>query len=248
MGHTPKIRLDQALLQRGLADTIEESRAIIMAGLVKLAGKRVDKAGVLVAADAQLEVEATARFVSRGGDKLEPALKHFGVSVADRVCIDVGSSTGGFTDCLLQHGASRVYAVDVGKGQLDFGLRNDKRVVVLEGVNARYLDDQIGQLSPRPTLAVMDLSFISLTLVLPALLVVLEQSAQILTLVKPQFELPAEQVSPGGVVPEPELQMAACEKVAGFCRTRGLTVSSPFASTVRGQKAGNQEYFLLIGV
>src|SRR5689334_12063339 len=195
---TGKIRLDVLLADRGLAESREKAQALIIAGQVRVDGVKARKPGQSVAAGARVEVLAPPPYVSRGGLKLAAALDHFDISPSGRVCLDVGASTGGFTDCLLQRGAARVHVVDVGAGQLDWKLRTDSRVVLHERVNARYLRyEDIGE----PVgLAVCDVSFISVTLILPALAPLLQPSAEMVILVKPQFEVGREQVGKGGIV------------------------------------------------
>jgi 23S rRNA (cytidine1920-2'-O)/16S rRNA (cytidine1409-2'-O)-methyltransferase len=203
----------------------------------------VTKAGALVAAEAEIKLKPAPAYVSRGGEKLAGALDHFGVEPAGKVCLDAGASTGGFTQVLLLRGAAKVYAVDVGYGQLDQSLRQDPRVVVLERANIRLLPkDTI----PEPIeLATLDLSFISLTLVIPKILEFLAPGGAILALVKPQFEVGKGKVGKGGVVRDPALQQEAVEKVARAALNLGLTVSPAFPSPLKGPK-GNQEYFLLL--
>ncbi|HTP89247.1 MAG TPA: TlyA family RNA methyltransferase [Bryobacteraceae bacterium] len=235
-----KQRLDQLLVDRALAPSREKARALILAGQVTVDGQRVDKAGASVASDANVEVLQPMRYVGRGGLKLEAALEHFVIDVSGRVAIDVGSSTGGFTDCLLQHGAARVYAIDVGTGQLDWKLRNDPRVIVREQVNARYLDP--GDFPERMDLAVCDVSFISVTMILPVLPPLLKPDAAMVILVKPQFELERHQVGKGGIVREPELHAIACRRVADAVTALGFT-SDAIPSPVMGAE-GNQEFLL----
>ena len=187
-----------------------------------------------------MEVEAPARYVGRGGEKLEAALRHFAVDVAGRVCLDVGASTGGFTDCLLQHGASRVYALDVGRGQLHWKLRKDVRVVVIEGVNARYL--RAGDLPETPTMATVDVSFISLEKVLPAVTAILAPDADLITLIKPQFEAGRHEVRRGGVVRDSAVREAVVARVRAFGEeTLGLEWRGVYESPIRGP-AGNVEF------
>jgi 23S rRNA (cytidine1920-2'-O)/16S rRNA (cytidine1409-2'-O)-methyltransferase len=241
-----KNRLDLLLLAKGLADTRAKAQALIMAGRVCVAGKPVTKAGTLVPVDAAVEVlEPASPYVSRGGDKLAPALDHFGVDPQGKVCLDAGASTGGFTQVLLRRGAAKVYAVDVGYGQLDQSLRQDLRVTVLERTNIRLLPKSA---LPEPVdLASLDLSFISLTLVLPKILEFIRPGGEILALVKPQFEVGKDRVGKGGVVRDPALQQEAVDKVAQAARALGLRVSEGFPSPLKGPK-GNQEYFLHVMV
>ena len=204
-------------------------------------GQRVDKAGALIPSDADIDLRGRSPYVSRGGEKLVHALEHFTLAVKGRVCIDVGSSTGGFTDCLLQRGASRVFAVDVGTGQLDAKLRKDPRVVVMEQTNARALDPRV--FDDQPSLAVVDVSFISLEKVLPAVFGVLAPRSEIVALVKPQFEVGREHVGKGGVVRDPAYHRAAVQRLARYAVLRGWHVLGVTASPLRGPK-GNREFFL----
>jgi len=213
-----------------------------MAGDVSAGGRRIDKPGEQLPHDAELHVRAAARHVSRGGAKLEAALEGFGIEVAGRVCLDAGCSTGGFTDCLLQRGAARVYAVDVGYGQLAWSLRTDPRVVVYERTNIRSL--RASDLDPAPTLVVADLSFVSLRSVLADLVALCARPGELVVLVKPQFELPREQVI-GGVVKDPALRARAVEAVAAAARELGLEVRGPIESPVPGPE-GNRELFLAL--
>jgi 23S rRNA (cytidine1920-2'-O)/16S rRNA (cytidine1409-2'-O)-methyltransferase len=238
-----KTRLDQLLVARGLAKSRAQAQALIMAGRVAVEGLASPKAGALVPEAARVTVKESPPFVSRGGEKLAGALDHFAVSPAGKVALDTGASTGGFTHVLLTRGARRVYAVDVGYGQLDLSLRSDPRVVVLERVNIRYLP---AATIPEPIdLATLDLSFISLTLVLPKILELLRPGGEIVALVKPQFEVGKGQVGKGGVVRDPQLQQAAVQKVAAAAAALGLQVSPAFPSSLKGPK-GNQEYFLYV--
>jgi 23S rRNA (cytidine1920-2'-O)/16S rRNA (cytidine1409-2'-O)-methyltransferase len=233
-------RIDQLLVERGLTGSREKARALILAGSVLVDGQRVDKAGQTVSPDARIELLDSPRYVGRGGLKLEAALVHWAIPVGNKVCLDVGSSTGGFTDCLLQHGAAIVYAVDVGTGQLDWKLRNDPRVVVHEKVNARYLSREE---VPEPVaLAVCDVSFISITMILPALTVLLSGDAEMVILVKPQFELERHQVGKGGIIRDPELHAAACKRVAGAVERFGFTPEI-IPSPILGAE-GNREFLL----
>ncbi len=238
-----KDRLDRALVGRGLAETREKAQALIMAGEVLVNGQKASKPGQLVAADSRLETTARLRYVSRGGLKLEAALRDFGIDVNGFVVGDFGSSTGGFTDCLLQAGAARVHTIDVGTGQLDWRLRNDPRVVVHEGVNARYLT--AGNLAGETVdLAVCDVSFISATMILPAMVKVLKAGpgGQIVVLVKPQFEVGRDQVGKGGIVRDPALHEAACAKVRRSAEELGFATQI-MDSPITGAK-GNKEFLL----
>jgi len=238
-----KTRLDQLLVARGLARSRAQAQALILAGRVQVEGLPAPKAGTLVPDTARISLTEVSPFVSRGGEKLAGALDHFYLSPAGKVALDTGASTGGFTHCLLARGAKKVYAVDVGYGQLDAKLRRDPRVVVLERVNIRRLPPAA---IPEPIdLATLDLSFISLTLVLPKIMEFLAPRGEILALVKPQFEVGKGQVGKGGVVRDPRLQQEAVQKVAAAATALGFQVSPAFPSPLRGPK-GNQEYFLYL--
>jgi 23S rRNA (cytidine1920-2'-O)/16S rRNA (cytidine1409-2'-O)-methyltransferase len=241
-----KVRLDNLLVGRGLADTRAKAQALILAGRVRVDGQLLTKAGTLVPEDAPLELLAPASpYVSRGGEKLAAALDYFGVDPAGLVCLDAGASTGGFSHVLLLRGAARVYAVDVGYGQLHPIVRNDPRVVVAERVNLRLLPREA--IPEAVDLATLDLSFISLTLILPKILEFLKPEGVILALVKPQFEVGKDRVGKGGVVRDLSLQKEAVAQVTRAARSLGLTVSEGFPSPLKGPK-GNQEYFLHIRV
>lgn len=238
-----KIRLDVALVERGLLESREKAARLILAGDVLVDGQRVDKAGALVAPGARLELAARPRFVSRGGDKLVHALATFGILPRGRVAIDVGASTGGFTHCLLEQGAVKVYAVDVGQGQLDARLRADGRVVVMEKTNARNLP--VDSFPEPPDLATVDVSFISLEKVLPAVFGVLTSKGEAVVLVKPQFEVGKGQVGKGGVVRDGSHHRAVISRVARFAVLHGWHVRGASASPLKGPK-GNREFFLLL--
>lgn len=237
---TPRQRIDLLMVARGLADTREKAKALLLAGAVTVNGQRVDKAGALVDETAGIAVAGSMPYVSRGGFKLAGALDHFAIPIAGRVCLDVGSSTGGFTDCLLQRGAARVHCVDVGKSQLHWKLRNDPRVVIHEGLNARFLrPEDIGE---RVQLAVCDVSFISVTLILPVLPPLLDSPRELVVLVKPQFEVGRDQVGRGGIVREPELHDAACARVRAAVEALGMETRL-MASPLPGAE-GNLEFLL----
>lgn len=236
-----RTRLDQLLVERGLLPSREKARAVVLAGLVDVDGTRIDKPGTRVKREAKIELKATERFVSRGGYKLEHAMEEFGVSAVGRVAMDVGASTGGFTDCLLQRGAARVIAVDVGKGQLDWKLRNDPRVVVREGVNFRNLDATSVE---SVSLLVGDLSFISLTLVLPKIRELLAEGGEAVLLVKPQFEVGKGKVGKGGVVRDEALREKSVDGVEDAARAAGFDVLGRTTSPIKGAKKGNVEYLL----
>jgi len=235
-----KSRLDRLLLDRGLAPSREKAQALIMAGEVLVDGRKADKPGQAVAGEIRIEVLAQPPFVSRGGVKLAAALDHFAILVAGRVCLDIGASTGGFTDCLLQRGAARVHAVDVGSGQLDWKIRSDARVVVHEKLNARYLRRE--DLGEPVDLAVCDVSFISVTLILPAVAPLLQPGGEMVILVKPQFEVGKGQVGKGGIVRETELQEAACRRVDEAARQLGFKTGLT-ESPILGAE-GNREFLL----
>lgn len=235
-----KQRLDRLLVERGLAESREKAQALILAGQVRAGDRKAEKPGHLVAADSALEVLAQPPYVSRGGLKLAPALDAFGVRVEGRICLDIGASTGGFTDVLLQRGALRVHAVDVGRGQLDWRLRTDPRVTPHEGVNARYL--RLEDIGERASLAVCDVSFISATLVIPAITGLLTADGEMVILVKPQFEAGRGQVGKGGIVRDPSIRLAACDKVRAAVEFAGFTAAL-MESPLPGAE-GNVEYLL----
>jgi 23S rRNA (cytidine1920-2'-O)/16S rRNA (cytidine1409-2'-O)-methyltransferase len=237
----PAQRLDHAMVDRGLIETRQKAQALIMAGEVLIDGRRAEKAGQMVSLDAQIELTAKPKFVGRGGIKLEAALQGFGIDATGSVCADFGSSTGGFTDCLLQAGAARVHAIDVGSNQLDWRLRNDQRVIVHEGVNARYLEP--ADLGEPVDLAVCDVSFISATLILPAMTKVLKTpTGRIVVLVKPQFEVGKDQVGKGGIVRDPALHKEACAKVRACTEALGFETQL-MESPITGAE-GNKEFLL----
>jgi 23S rRNA (cytidine1920-2'-O)/16S rRNA (cytidine1409-2'-O)-methyltransferase len=233
-------RIDQLLVARNLAESREKAQAMLLAGEVLVNGQRVTKAGAPVDETAAIEVLARMPWVSRGGYKMFGALEHWGIDVTGRICVDVGSSTGGFTDCLLQHGAARVHCVDVGAGQLHWKLRTDPRVVVHEGVNARYLEPSL--IGEPAGLAVCDVSFISVTLILPMLPPLLLPDGEIVVLVKPQFEVGRGQVGRGGIVRDPALHEAVCKKAEDAARMLGFQTSL-MESPLPGAE-GNKEFLL----
>lgn len=236
-------RLDLLLVQRGLAPSRAKAQALILAGQVRVEGALVDKPAALIPAKAAIEVLLPPRYVSRGGEKLEAALKAFVVSPTGKICLDIGASTGGFTDCLLHHGAAKVYAVDVGRGQLHWKLRRDPRVVVKEGLNARYLElEDIGEPVDFVTI---DVSFISLALILPRLVGLVNPEGVVIPLVKPQFEAGREKVR-GGVVRDPRTHREVLERVMEFVeKDLGWSVVDAIPSPLLGPK-GNREFFLKI--
>ena len=235
-----KKRLDVLLAERGLAESRQKAQALIMAGEVFVNQQKVSKAGTAVAEDAEIEVRGKRLpYVSRGGLKLEKALDTFPVSVAGKVCLDTGASTGGFTDCMLQHGAVRVYAVDVGYGQLDYRLRADDRVICLERTNARYLTHE--QIPEEPDFASADVSFISLRLILPVLRGLLKPDGEVICLVKPQFEAGKEKVGKKGVVRDPAVHREVLERFSVHAEEADFSVRGLTWTPVRGPE-GNIEY------
>lgn len=245
-----KVRLDKLLLERGLAGSRERAQALILEGKVLVDEQKVEKCGTAVARDATIRLlSGDLKYASRGGLKLERALQHWQIAVTGKTCVDIGTSTGGFTDCLLQHGAARVIAVDTGHGQIDFRLRQDARVRLLEKTNARYLTrEQIGE---AVELIVIDVSFISATLVIPAVVAAAfpesaaeRKGRQIIVLVKPQFEVGREQVGKGGIVRDEAAQLAAVDKVRQSLIQQGCTHTEVIDSPILGAE-GNREFLLL---
>lgn len=236
-----KERLDRLLVDRGLAESREQAQALIMAGAVRVDNHPAPKPGTPVRVDVSIALRERMRYAGRGGLKLEAALDAFAIPVAGRVALDVGASTGGFTDCLLQHGARRVYAVDVGYGQLDYRLRRDSRVVVKDRTNARNRFP----LPERVDLVTVDVSFISLVLVLPSAIAHLADGGYALVLVKPQFEAGRSQVGRGGVVRDPRVHARCVGKVVLWAVQHGLRVRGVMPSPVAGDR-GNREFFLLL--
>jgi 23S rRNA (cytidine1920-2'-O)/16S rRNA (cytidine1409-2'-O)-methyltransferase len=235
-----KQRLDQLLVARGLVESREKAQALIIAGQVMLNGQKADKPGRSVSEDAKVELLAKLPYVSRGGLKLAGALDHFNIDVTGWTCLDVGASTGGFTDCLLQRGARHVTAIDVGKGQIDWKLRNDPRVDVREGVNARYMTT--ANFRERFDLAVCDASFISVTLLIPAMVPLLKEDGKMVILVKPQFEAGKGEVGKGGIVRDPTQHRAACDRVR-LCVERLGFHTEITDSPILGAE-GNKEFLL----
>jgi len=239
-----KKRLDILLVEKGLAPSREKARALIMAGEVSVGGLRVDKPGHVFESSQEVVLKGPGLpYVGRGGMKLEAALKEFHVEVKGKTAMDVGASTGGFTDCLLQHGSRRVYAVDVGYGQLDITLRRDPRVVVLERKNIRYLKrEEI----PEPVhIAVIDVSFISLKKVLPRVKEFLAPGGEVIALVKPQFEAGRKEVKRGGIIKDPLVQKRCVDEIANFAASLGLIITGEMESPLPGRD-GNREFFLYI--
>ncbi|MCX6634008.1 MAG: TlyA family RNA methyltransferase [Acidobacteria bacterium] len=235
-----RLRIDQLLVERGLAESRERAQALVIAGYVLVDGQKARKPGQAVKRDSCVELIERLPFVGRGGLKLKGALDGFGIDVAGKVCVDIGSSTGGFTDCLLQRGAARVYAVDVGAGQLDWKLRNDPRVVVKESVNARYLTP--GDIGEPADLVTCDVSFISVTMILPALVRLLKPAGIMIVLVKPQFEAGRRQVGKGGIVKDPALHASVCARIEAAVRGYGFQTAI-MDSPILGAE-GNREFLL----
>ncbi|HLH15590.1 MAG TPA: TlyA family RNA methyltransferase [Bryobacteraceae bacterium] len=235
-----KLRLDRLLVERGLAESREKAQALIMAGEVLVGGQKATKPGHAVDADAPVEVLARPPYVSRGGLKLAAALRHFAIDCAGKIALDIGASTGGFTDALLQAGAARVHAVDVGSGQLAWQLRTDPRVILHENVNAREL--AFAEIGETVDLITCDVSFISVTLILPAAVPLLRPGGQMVILIKPQFEAGKGQVGKGGIVRDPAVREAACLRVTGAVREFGF-LTDMIESPILGAE-GNQEFLL----
>ena len=235
-----KIRLDVLLVERGLAESRQKAQATIMSGLVFVGGQRLDKPGAPVAPEAAVEVRGNAlKYVSRGGLKLEKAMDIWPIRLEGAVCMDVGASTGGFTDCMLQNGAKKVYAVDVGYGQLAWKLRSDSRVICLERTNARYLSREL--IPEEPDFSSVDVSFISLRLILPAISGVLREGGQTAALIKPQFEAGREKVGKNGVVRDPVVHLEVLDRFLSHAKESGFRVLDLSFSPVRGPE-GNIEY------
>jgi 23S rRNA (cytidine1920-2'-O)/16S rRNA (cytidine1409-2'-O)-methyltransferase len=243
MAKSNKSRLDIFLVERGFFSSREQAQRAIMAGEVRVGDMIVDKSSVKIQPDAAVSIETPSRYVSRGGLKLEGALRYFGISVTGLIALDLGASTGGFTDCLLQQGARKVHAIDVGHGQLAWKIRSDARVIVREKLNARFLNRVD---VPEPIdLCVVDVSFISLTLVLPNAFELVTPNGVILALIKPQFELQASDVGRGGIVRDPILHKKAQDKIRDFVLNAGYAVVGIVASEITGTD-GNQEFFICV--
>jgi 23S rRNA (cytidine1920-2'-O)/16S rRNA (cytidine1409-2'-O)-methyltransferase len=238
-----KLRLDQLLVGRGLFPSREQARRAILAGKVSVATRVADKPSELLDEQTAIAVKPTQKYVGRGALKLESALEHFHIGVNGKTALDIGASTGGFTDCMLQHGAEKIYAVDVGYGQLDWKLRKDPRVIVLEKINARFLTrDQVQEFVD---ICVIDVSFISLTLILPNGVALLKPDGVILALIKPQFELQRSDVGKGGIVRDPRLHQKAQDKIVAFVNDLGQVVAGIAPAGIKGAD-GNQEFFVCI--
>ncbi len=244
MSGAPRSRIDKLVVERGLAESREKARRLVLAGEVLVDEALVDKPGAMVRVDAMVRLRRPSKsFVGRGGEKLQGALDSFGLDVSGFFVLDVGASTGGFTDCLLQRGAASVTALDVGKGQLDWKLYTDPRVRVIERVNARYIDPKD---FPEPfDLATLDLSFISLRKVLPSIVPLVKPEGRLLMLVKPQFELSPADIERGGLVRDETKQAGAVASVRAAAEALALRVEGMVPSAIRGAE-GNQEYFLLV--
>lgn len=237
-----KLRLDQLLCKKGITESREKARALIIEGKVIVNGNKIEKPGTQVDENAKIELcGETLPYVSRGGLKLEAALKAFSIDVKDKVAMDVGASTGGFTDCLLQHGAKRVYAIDVGYGQLAWKLRTDPRVIPIEKTNIRYMNRD--RIQEDIDIATVDVSFISLKLVIPKVLEFLKSKGEIIALIKPQFEVGRREVERGGIVKATEKRKKAVEEIKGFFELMNLKVIGIIESPIKGQK-GNIEYLI----
>jgi 23S rRNA (cytidine1920-2'-O)/16S rRNA (cytidine1409-2'-O)-methyltransferase len=237
-----RVRLDKLLVERGISPTRERAKALIMSGSVALRDNIVDKAGTLVSPDVEITIKGRDNpYVSRGGLKLKGALSEFGIDVKDFVALDIGASTGGFTDCLLQEGARKVYAVDVGYGQLAWKLRQDERVVVFERTNIRHFSGE--DIEDEIDIVTIDVSFISLKLVIPVALRLSGKNAAILALIKPQFEVGKGKVSKGGVVKDPEMHKKVVNEIMEFSRGLNLNIVGTCESPLKGP-AGNKEFFL----
>jgi 23S rRNA (cytidine1920-2'-O)/16S rRNA (cytidine1409-2'-O)-methyltransferase len=238
-----KLRLDQLLVGRGLFPSREQARRAILAGEISVATRVADKPSELLDEQTAVALKPTRKYVGRGALKLEPALKHFDIDLLGKTALDIGASTGGFTDCMLQRGAEKVYTVDVGYGQLDWKLRNDLRVIVLERINARFLTrDQVQELVD---ICVIDVSFISLTLILPNALALLKPDGVILALIKPQFELQRSEVGKGGIVRDSRSHQKAQDKIVAFVNDLGHVIAGIAPSAIKGAD-GNQEFFACI--
>jgi len=239
-----KIRLDLLIFQRGLTESRERARAEIMSGRVFVNGRRVDKPGTFVDEDSEIELKGALEFVSRGGLKLQKALAYFKIDPKGKICLDCGASTGGFTDCLLKGGAAKVYAVDVGYGQLAWTIRNDPRVVVMERTNIRYVTKE--QIPETIDLVVIDVSFISLKLVLPVVKELLKPEGEVVCLIKPQFEAGKDKVGKKGVVRDKSVHIEVLENFLGYAESSGFSVRGLTFSPIKGPE-GNIEYLGHLG-
>jgi 23S rRNA (cytidine1920-2'-O)/16S rRNA (cytidine1409-2'-O)-methyltransferase len=236
-----KQRIDILLVERGLADSLEKAQAIVMAGKVTANGQLITKPGMSINRDMVLELTKQAPFVSRGGIKLNHAIEEFGLNVSGKIAADIGASTGGFTDCLLKHGVKLVYAIDVGKGQLDWRLRQDPRVVVLEDINARYPID----LPKKIDLVTIDVSFISVEKVIPSAAALLREDGYLVVLIKPQFEALKREVSKGGIIKNPEIHAQVLGRFLTWAIAHDYQLNGLLASPIEGA-SGNREFFILL--
>lgn len=242
---TPKERIDKILVQREMVESREKGQALLMAGLVIVNGEVVTKAGTSVKVDSEIELKETLKYVSRGGLKLEGALEHFNIDVEGMTAMDIGSSTGGFTDCLLQRGATKVFCIDVGKGLLHYRLQDDDRIKLLEEKNIRYLEfDEIGE---KVDFVVIDVSFISLKKVLPKAVEFMKDKATLVALIKPQFEVGKGEVGKGGIVREAGKHESVQKDIKAFVEDMGFTVEGIIESSIKGTK-GNKEFLMLARV
>lgn len=237
-----KIRLDLLLVQKGFVETRQKAQSLIREGMVYTKGKVLDKPGLLVNEDIEIFLKEKPKYVSRGGYKLEGAILNFNLNVKDLICLDVGSSTGGFVDCLLKFGAKKVYAIDVGKNLLNENLKKDERVILFENLNVRFFKEDLIQ--EKVDLITIDVSFISLKLVIPPLISILKKEGILLPLFKPQFEVGRKDVGKGGIVKKEEKIKEKMEEIIKFVENLNFRFINSFASPLKGQK-GNQEYFLL---
>ena len=237
-----KARIDKLVFERGLAESRSQAQALILAGQVLVNEQRIDKPGQTVDADCQIRIKGEqSRYVSRGGLKLEAALAAFNTEVVGKICIDIGASTGGFTDCLLQHGAKHVFAVDAGHNQMAWKIRSDPRVTVVEGTNARYLEAD--QFSDRFDLATIDVSFISLKMIFPAVVKTLKEGADCIALIKPQFEVGKGEVGKGGIVKDPAQHERVLKEIKQAAMTEGMQPISLIPSPILGAE-GNKEFLI----
>ena len=238
-----KKRLDTLVFERGHTISREKAKALILSGKVYVNGEKITKAGEQVSEFAEITIEEPLKYVSRGGFKLEKALNELDINVKDKTCLDIGASTGGFTDCLLQNGAAKVYAVDVGYGQLDWKLRKDKRVIVIERCNFRHIDNDL--INEKVDIIVIDVSFISLKLIIPKALKFLKENGIIIPLIKPQFEAGKENVGKGGIVKDPTVHKQVINSLSTFFSQHYLNVVNIIESPILGQK-GNKEFLALL--
>lgn len=236
-----KERLDVFLVENNFFPSREQAKRAVMAGNVLVDNQKKTKPGENISLESKIEILEKQQFVSRGGDKMLKAMKTFSITATDKICIDIGASTGGFSDCLLQHGAKLIYAIDVGYGQLDWSLRNNPKMIVREKVNARYLE--IADFEPRPTLAVIDVSFISLDKIIPKTAEILDTSGEIIALIKPQFEADRCDVKKGGIVKDESVHNKCIEKIKNLSNNIGLEVNGVTDSPILGAK-GNKEFLI----